>query len=662
MVDGDLQARELAAALGSQYEVIRLLGRGGMGAVYLAREPFLDREVAVKVLPAELASGDARERFLREARTAARLSHPHIVPLHTFGQCGDLLFYVMGYVDGEPLEARLQRMGRLPHDEARRIIDELSDALHYAHQMGVVHRDVKPDNVLIDRHTGRALLTDFGIAKQRAETATLTRTGMIVGTPHYMSPEQAAGVADIDGRSDIYALGVIAYRMLTGHLPFQGSSLREVLSQHAVAIPIAPSKTDETIPLELDQVVMRSLAKDPAERWQTAAHIRQTLAADSDEAMPDELRSITGMGVRLAIAGFAAAEIEILLNLFGALDKPFPPAGIVITFLAVQLPGLLGWIKPVRKWGWRATLSAYFRQPSWWKGWWPKSCRRPGDVFDRLPRPIRLMRSVDVFSTAITPVFLNFFVYAMRPSYMIAHPAGARWAGIYVPLMIVAGTMTSMFWLNRGARALIRERQLSRTDAGRLLTEPTAGSRFWSRPDVASLLAGPEAATPARRESVLTELTRVAESEKGSPHADVYRQAVDAARQLQDAIAASEVELAQLLRDANPAERQRIRESLDALGAPTAGEMAAKEDMRRLLRQQLALFEQIDARRIEVRSRRDRLAEQLRALGLHVAHLRAEAANAARVTTLTEHIRAVSDSLGNRAAAIREVERVMTRT
>src|SRR3954468_14597243 len=319
LLEQDPQAAHLSAALGSQYEVVRLLGRGGMGVVYLAREPFLDREVAVKVLPADLASGNARDRFLREARTAARLSHPHIVPLHTFGQSGDVLFYVMGYVEGESLEAKLRRVGRMPADQARRVIDEISDTLQYAHSMGVVHRDLKPDNILLDRHTGRALLTDFGIAKQRADTATLTRTGMIVGTPHYMSPEQAAGGDGIDGRTDIYALGVIAYRMLTGHLPFRGTSMQEILSQHAVATPIAPSKTDETIPLELDRVVMRALAKDPADRWPTAAMIRQTLATDSDEALPDELRAIAGLGVRLALLAFAAVEFEFVVNMTGVL-------------------------------------------------------------------------------------------------------------------------------------------------------------------------------------------------------------------------------------------------------------------------------------------------------------------------------------------------------
>jgi hypothetical protein len=661
MIENDRQARELAAALGSQYEIVRLLGRGGMGAVYLAREPFLDREVAVKVLPAELASGDARERFLREARTAARLSHPHIVPLHTFGQSGDLLFYVMGFVDGEPLEARLRRVGKLPADEARRIIDELSDALHYAHQMGVIHRDVKPDNVLIDRHTGRALLTDFGIAKQRADTVTLTRTGMIVGTPHYMSPEQAAGTADVDGRSDIYALGVIAYRMLTGHLPFQGTSLQEVLSQHAVAMPIAPSKTDESIPLELDGVVMRALAKDPGQRWQTAAQIRQTLSADSDEAIPDELRAISGMGVRLFLAGCAAAEVEILLNLFGAFDRPFPVYGIFITWLAVQVPGMLGWISPWRRWGWRPTLRAYFRQPAWWKGWWPKTWRRPGDVFDRLPKDLRWIRTVDVYSTALSPIMVNFFIFAMRPSYAVGHPDADRWAGIYIPLAVVATTLIPLLWLGRRVTVMARARQLSRADTARLVSEPTFG-RFWSRPDIAPLLSDIHSTAPTRRESIVTELTRIAQVDKASPHANVYRQALDAARQLQDAIAANEQELAQLLRDANPAEHQRIKESLDALGSAMAGELAAKEHMRALLRQQLELFQQIDARKEEVRARRDRLVEQLRTLGLHVARLRAEEANAAGAVTLTEHIRDVCNSLGNRAAAIRETEQLITRT
>ena len=662
MTDNDRQAKELAAALGSQYEVVRLLGRGGMGAVYLAREPFLDREVAVKVLPAELASGDARERFLREARTAARLSHPHIVPLHTFGQAGELLFYVMGYVEGESLEDRLKRMGRLPTEEARRVIDEVSDALHYAHQMGIVHRDVKPDNILLDRHTGRALLTDFGIAKQRADTATLTRTGMVVGTPHYMSPEQAAGGDSVDGRSDIYALGVIAYRMLTGHLPFKGHSMQEVLSQHAVAMPIAPSKTDETIPLELDRVVMRALAKDPADRWQTAAAIRQTLATDSDEALPDDLRAIAGLGSRLAILSFGAVQIEFLVNMSGVLERPFPVLGMGITWVAVQAAGLLGLIMPWRRWGWRAALRTYFRQPSWWTAWWPRASRRAGDVFDRLPAIPRALRNWGAVSVAYFPIFVNSLIYVMRPSYMAQHPEAFKIAGLYIPVFGMAISIGPMLWfgirLNRWARA----NQLSRTDMQRFVAEPTFGSRFWSRPEIAALLADGGQPAASSRTDVVKELERLAKSESASPHTDVYRQALDAARQLQESIAANEQELAQLFRDANPAEHRRIKESLDALGTTTAGELGAKQHMRDLLRQQLALFEQLDARKEEVRWRRDRLVEQLGALGLYASRLRAEEANAGRATTLTEHIREVCSSLETRAAAIRETERVIARS
>ena len=205
----------LERAIGFQYDIIGLLGRGGMGAVYHAHEKALDRPVAIKVLPPDAVGGDARERFLREARTAARLTHPNIVPLFTFGETQGLVYYVMGYVDGESLEQRLRR-GALDAETARTLLAQLAGALHYAHEQGIVHRDVKPDNVLIERDTGVAKLTDFGIAKRSAGGETLTGTGLLMGTPKYMSPEQASGDRDLDARSDIYALGLMGYAMLTG--------------------------------------------------------------------------------------------------------------------------------------------------------------------------------------------------------------------------------------------------------------------------------------------------------------------------------------------------------------------------------------------------------------------------------------------------------------
>ena len=279
----DAQRSLLERAVGAQYEILRLLGQGGMGAVYLAREHLLERLVAVKVLRSDVVHGDARERFIREARTAARLTHPYIVPLYSFGQADDTLFYIMGYVEGESLEERLKRATRLTHEEARRILIELSDALDYAHTIGVVHRDIKPDNVLIDRHSSKAVLTDFGIAKTQAGGTQITRTGMIVGTPLYMSPEQAAGDKDVDGRTDIYSLGVIGYRMLTGRHPYEGETVQEVFIRQVSQPPRPIDIDDGDIPEELAATVMRCLAGEPSGRWGSAAALRDALISETQQ-------------------------------------------------------------------------------------------------------------------------------------------------------------------------------------------------------------------------------------------------------------------------------------------------------------------------------------------------------------------------------------------
>src|SRR6267378_3635786 len=230
-------ATRLSQALGSSYTLEGEIGRGGMGVVYNARDERLKRQVAVKVLPPELAfREEIRLRFVREAETAARLSHPHIVPIHSVGESPDgLVYFVMAFVDGESLGAKLKRRGRLPPEEARRIMQETADALGAAHAFGIIHRDVKPDNILLEGSRGRVVVTAFGIAKALSSTtggATLTATGVAIGTPHYMSPEQAAGDREIDGRSDIYSLGVVAYQMLAGELPFQAPTVPGILMKH----------------------------------------------------------------------------------------------------------------------------------------------------------------------------------------------------------------------------------------------------------------------------------------------------------------------------------------------------------------------------------------------------------------------------------------------
>jgi DNA-binding transcriptional regulator YhcF (GntR family)/predicted Ser/Thr protein kinase len=279
----DQQRALIERAVGAQYEILRLLGQGAMGAVYLAREHLLERLVAVKVLKSELVHGDARERFIREARTAAKLTHPFIVPLYSFGQADDTLFYIMGYVDGESLEERLRRVGRVKPEETRRLLTELADALDYAHTIGIVHRDIKPDNVLIDRATGKAVLTDFGIAKVQAGGTQITRTGMIVGTPLYMSPEQAAGDREVDGRTDIYSLGVIGYRMLTGRPPYEGDSIQELFVKQVSQAPPPIDPADGDIPDELAWTVMRCLEREPSRRWASAASFRDALSAEGQQ-------------------------------------------------------------------------------------------------------------------------------------------------------------------------------------------------------------------------------------------------------------------------------------------------------------------------------------------------------------------------------------------
>src|SRR5437588_7561345 len=279
-------ATRLSQALGSSYTLEGEIGRGGMGVVFNARDERLKRQVAVKVLPPELAfREEIRLRFVREAETAARLSHPHIVPIHSVGESPDgLVYFVMAYVDGESLGAKLKRRGRPPPDEARRIMQETADPLGAAHALGIIHRDVKPDNILLEGSRGRVVVTDFGIAKALSSTtgsATLTATGVAIGTPHYMSPEQAAGDREIDGRSDIYSLGVVSYQMLTGELPFQAPTVPGILMKHITErAPLVTEKCGDC-PDDLAACVMRSLEKDPEDRWPTADALRRALEARS---------------------------------------------------------------------------------------------------------------------------------------------------------------------------------------------------------------------------------------------------------------------------------------------------------------------------------------------------------------------------------------------
>ncbi len=269
------------SAIGHQYELEDEIGRGGMSVVYRARDLRLNRPVAVKVLPPELAYDPAiRTRFTREAQTSAVLSHPHIVPIFDVGEREGIAYFVMALVSGGNLATLLAREPRQPIDEVRRLTAQIADALGYAHMRGVIHRDIKPDNILLDGHSGRAMVTDFGIARAIEAGTRLTITGNAVGTPTYMSPEQAVGEREVDGRSDIYSLGVLAYQMLTGRVPFSGGNSMALLFKHVSETPRAIADLRPDAPRGLRDAIERALAKSPEDRWPTAAALREALMSD----------------------------------------------------------------------------------------------------------------------------------------------------------------------------------------------------------------------------------------------------------------------------------------------------------------------------------------------------------------------------------------------
>jgi len=269
----------LQTALAERYAIERELGRGGMAIVYLAQDRKHHRPVAVKVLKPDVAAALGPERFLREIEMAGGLSHPHILPLHDSGEVDGFLYYVMPYVVGESLRERLSREKQLPLEDAVRITGEIASALDHAHRHNVLHRDVKPENILLQE--GHAVVADFGIARaiMTAGGDTLTATGLTVGTPAYMSPEQAAGERQLDGRSDLYSLGCVLYEMLAGQPPFTGPTVESVLHQHLTADPAPVTQLRQTVPESVVQVVGRALAKSPADRYATTAQFGAALEA-----------------------------------------------------------------------------------------------------------------------------------------------------------------------------------------------------------------------------------------------------------------------------------------------------------------------------------------------------------------------------------------------
>ncbi len=303
----------LSAALADRYRIERELGRGGMATVYLADDLKHRRKVAVKVLHPELAEALGAERFLREIETTANLRHPHILPLYDSGDADGFLYYVMPFVEGESLRDRLDREKQLPIDGALAIAREVADALGYAHARGIVHRDIKPENILLEG--GHAVVADFGIARavSAAGEGRITQTGMAVGTPMYMSPEQAAGDRDLDGRSDLYSLGCVLYEMLGGQAPFTGPTVESVVRQHVMTQAAPITNLRPTVPPEVAGALARTLAKNPADRFNPAAQFVQALAPVATTAGPRAPGGWSSRWMGIAAAGTLAVAVGLFL-------------------------------------------------------------------------------------------------------------------------------------------------------------------------------------------------------------------------------------------------------------------------------------------------------------------------------------------------------------
>jgi serine/threonine-protein kinase len=302
----------LKAALAGRYQIEREIGSGGMATVFLAQDLKHNRRVAVKVLDPDLAQSLGADRFLREIETAANLTHPHILPLFDSGEADGFLFYVMPFVKGESLRTRLIKERQLPVEDAVQITREIADALAYAHEEGVIHRDVKPANIMLE--AGHAVLADFGVAHAVAEAKDerITRTGTSLGTPAYMSPEQATGERELDGRADQYALGCVLYEMLAGHPPFAGAQVEALVRQHLTEEPPSVTGARPSVPGEVAKVIERALAKSPADRFKTTEEMAAALALTTVPVGGGSRQGIKAFRIAVGVAGL------VVLGLVGA--------------------------------------------------------------------------------------------------------------------------------------------------------------------------------------------------------------------------------------------------------------------------------------------------------------------------------------------------------
>ena len=607
----------LETAIGHQYEIVKQLGRGGMGAVYLARERSLERFVAIKVLRPDLAdAAEARERFRREARTAARLSHPGILPLHTFGEVGGLWYFVMGYIRGVTLGERLRAEGRLPIADVHRILAELADALDCAHRNGIIHRDIKPSNILLDDESGRAILADFGVSKVQDATDALTATGVIVGTPSFMSPEQALGAADVDERSDIYSLGAVGYTMVAGREPFADVRADDIAHWRVVHDPKALSALVPTVPPALEAVITRSMARSRDARFADARSFKEALAR-ADEAgaalLPESLRDLPTFGPYAVLWALAWTLLAV---------RKFSSGGDRVLLLLIALLVPIGFALHIRNTG-RHGLGAFelarvaFWPPEWWGMWWPRRLRRPSDLWRRLPWPARAVRAVlSVFFVALP------FMVLMRQRFA-AELAQATGSGeplwfVAAEWTLVLGAGTMMF----GTIVWAMRRPLTWGESMRVLFGATTASPGWGEPHIARLLAPTDGLRQPEHDSV-NDHRRAIEEVVAAMAADdeaLARAVRSATTSLVDAIARCDAELASLAAVATDAEIDRLTSHTEELrAAPASGGAASQNELAGLVERQLEIILQMRDRHEIVAQQKARYFNLLRGLWSHLS-------------------------------------------